>query len=448
MPELPQSRGTRKQDGEKGERSARAVVSYTLNLNMVSLEDARAVAAKFQIETPFTVEPFEGRGNINLDTLLVTAGPSAKAYLLQKVNRHVFPMSDRVMAGMVASIEAQNTARTANMEWEVPDLVRTKDGKQYLQEDGAWRMMRYIEGTISYKSLAELPAERRLDAAREVGRGLAVYSDLTAGIEPTGLKPALPGYRNTRLYFDQLEAALRDCDCLEAAADLLPSDPEERETCEHHFYSRLSPDERRRRREDPDLKPFIETAQRYRKLALSLQEARESGAVRTTAIHGDTKIENYLFDARTGRVVALVDLDTIMPHTWLADWGDMVRSLCNVAGEKERDMSKVQVDQDVYGAVTEGFLRAAKTATPAEIKLMPTAVQAIALELGVRFLSDYLRGDTYFLLGRNDATDLNKTRAMVQITLFERLLAHEPEARALLPQSDYAVVSAEGQLPV
>lgn len=410
---------------------------------MVSLEDARLVASRFQIETPIKVEPFEGRGNINLDTLLVTAGPSQKAYLLQKVNRHVFPMSDRVMAGMVASINAQNQAKGDNSDWQVPDLVPTKDGKLYLAEDGAWRMMRYIEGTVSYKSLGELPPERRLEAAAEVGRGLAMYSDLTATIEANTLQPALPGYRNTRLYFNQLEAALRDCTCLEEAEDLLPTNPEERTAAEHHFYSRLSPEERRRRREDPELQPFIETALKYKTLALTLQDARERNELRTTAIHGDTKIENYLFDTRTGRIIALVDLDTIMPLTWLADWGDMVRSLCNVAGEKETDLSKVQVDREVYRAVMEGFLGEAKTATPAEINLMPTAVQAITLELGVRFLSDYLRGDTYFLLGRTDPPDLNRTRAMVQIRLFERLLEHEPEARLLLPKVSFAVVQSE-----
>jgi hypothetical protein len=111
-----------------------------------------------------------------------------------------------------------------------------------------------------------------------------------------------------------------------------------------------------------------------------------------------------------------------------------VRSLCNVAGEKETDLSKVQVDRDVYRSVTEGFLSAATTATPLEISLMPTAVQAIALELGVRFLSDYLRGDTYFLLGPDDPVDLNRTRAMVQISLFQRLLEHEEEARSHLPR--------------
>ncbi|MBC8064448.1 MAG: phosphotransferase [Chlorobia bacterium] len=407
---------------------------------MLSLDHARDIAAQFHIEHPFEIEFFEGRGNINLDTLLISAGPEKRAYLLQRVNPDVFPMADRVMAGMIASIEAQKQSihqgLGAETGWQVPELVPTKEGRLFHEEDGVWRMMFYIEGAISYKSLSELPDHRRSEAAFEVGRGLAIYNDLTATIESETLPTALPGYRNTRIYFDQLAAAMEGCRDVSQTEHRLPTDPETRQTTERHFLCACSEGERLARLNDPELQPFIQTALKYRDMAISLTEARETGSIRNTAIHGDTKIENFLFDALTGRVMSLVDLDTIMPLTWLADWGDMVRSLVNVAGEKERDLCKVQVDREVYQAVTEGFLSTAATATPEEIALMPMAVQVITLELGVRFLSDYLRGDTYFALGANDPHDLNKVRAMVQIQLFERLLEHEPEANAIL--ADFA----------
>src|SRR5207248_3190594 len=94
--------------------------------------------------------------------------------------------------------------------------------------------------------------------------------------------------------------------------------------------------------DDPELQPFIELARRERDFAMTLLHGMDSGAIRRVAIHGDTKLDNFLFCDRTGRAKALIDLDTIMPHSWLADWGDMVRSLVNVAGEKERDLSKVE----------------------------------------------------------------------------------------------------------
>src|SRR5690606_19759365 len=102
--------------------------------------------------------------------------------------------------------------------------------------------------------------------------------------------------------------------------------------------------------------------------------------------------------------------------------------------EKECDLDKVVVSNDAYAAVLEGFLGTASTPTKAEIELMPRAVQAITLELGVRFLADYLRGDTYFGLREGDPAYLNKRRAMVQISLFEKLLKHESEASRLIKQ--------------
>ena len=165
---------------------------------------------------------------------------------------------------------------------------------------------------------------------------------------------------------------------------------------------------------------------------MSLLEGMDAGRIRRLAIHGDTKLDNFLFSTRTGRVKALVDLDTIMPHTWLADWGDMVRSLVNVAGEKERDLARVQVDMDIYRAVARGFLSAAREVTPAEVELMVDAVEIIALELGLRFLTDYLRGDSYFKLGPADPPDLNRVRAMAQLTLFRRLRERADEARRFI----------------
>lgn len=405
---------------------------------MLSLDHARAIADQFHIEHPFEIEFFEGRGNINLDTLLISAGPEKRAYLLQRVNPEVFPMADRVMTGMIASIEAQKQALHqglgAETGWQVPELVPTKEGRLFHEELGVWRMMHYIEGAISYKSLSELPDHRRTEAAYEVGRGLAIYNDLTASIESETVPTALPGYRNTKIYFDQLDTAMEGCRELEQVLSRLPVDEEVRQTTERHFLCACSEEERLRRLNDPELQPFIQTVLNNRDLALSIANARQNGTIRNTAIHGDTKIENFLFDAQTGRVMSLVDLDTVMPLTWLADWGDMVRSLVNVAGEKEVDLEKVQVDREVYRAVTEGFLSTAGTATEEEIALMPQAVQIITLELGVRFLADYLRGDTYFKLGPNDPADLNRTRAMVQIKLFERLVEHEPEANEILAE--------------
>lgn len=400
------------------------------------------IAARFALPEPIEAQEFEGKGNINLHTYLVTAGDASNRgeYILQCINETVFTQPRNVMSAMLASIEAQRNSMAqdpaiAGGEWDVITLIPTREGDPYLDLTdgplpGVWRLMVRIPNTRSYKSLSEIAdADERLRIAEEVGRGLAVYSDLTTTVDTHNLSNPLPGYRDTRNYYNQLLAVLRGSTNLAEAAGWLPLDEVVRESTSAHFVVHLSHQAYRRRLTDKQLKPYIELAREQEHFGLTLMDALTETRIRTVAIHGDTKIENFLFDANTGNVKALIDLDTIMPHTWLVDWGDMVRSLVNVAGEKEPDMRNVKVDMDVYRAVAKGFVGTAKAITANERALMVAAVEVMALELGVRFLADYLRGDSYFVLGPDDPEDLNKTRAMVQLTLFQRLRERVNEAR-------------------
>ena len=395
---------------------------------------AARVASRFQLTAPIEAFEFTEKGNINRDTFLVQSGRRAPSeYILQRINHEVFTRPDAVMAGMLAAVKAQTQSLTDGLlqpgrEWEPITLVPTREGESYLRLTDSrgtsfWRLMHRIANCESFKSLSQVgERSRQLAIAEEAGRGLATYADFTTRIETERLENPLPGYRNTRLYFQQLHSILEENRCVEDARDFLPDDPVVREATEHHFVVHLPTAEYERRRLDPEVAEGVALATRYKELGTKLQAAMESGEIRRVAIHGDTKLENFLFSRRTGQVKALVDLDTIMVHTWLSDWGDMVRSLTNPAGEKGDDLSRVQVDMNVYEAVARGFLGTARQITTAEIALMVDAVLVITLELGVRFLTDYLRGDTYFRLGPADAPDLNKVRALVQLTLFERML--------------------------
>ncbi len=410
-------------------------------INQYSLEDIHWIAQQFAVRGDVVVTAFPGRGNINLHTYSVVSTDGE--FLLQKVNSDVFTMPHRVMGGMLASIDAQGRALESgrgDVGWEPIRLVPTRDGQPYLDltdEDGwsVWRMMVRIPASVSYKSLSEIEdREEQLRLAEEVGRGLAIYSDLTSDIDPSSVEGSLPGYRDTKLYYNQFHSAMACNRTLEQAAESLPSDPILRASTEQHFLVALSDEEYVRRRNDPELQPFIELVMSREPFTMGLWTALEQGVIRNTLIHGDTKIENFLFCSETRKVKSLVDLDTIMPFTWLADYGDMLRSLVNVAGEKERDLSKVVIDRDVYEAVSKGLLQSAKQVTDAEVALMVFSVQAITMELGLRFLSDYLRGDTYFQLAEDDPADLNKVRAMVQLTLYKRLSEFETEAEARIGQ--------------
>lgn len=427
-----------------GALPARRVTRAVTRSEEYPLAQASRLSSRFNLAPPVEVLDFPEKGNINQDTYLVHAGRSTpQEYLLQRINERVFTRPRSVMRAMIASIEAQRASMAAGRlrpgdEWDTITLVDTQDARPYLDLEtyrgpSCWRLMVKIPDSRTYKSLGEISdAAERLRIAGEAGRGLAMYSDFTCRMNTEGLENPLPGYRDTRLYYDQLRSVLAGYRTPEQAARLIPSDPTVRHSTGEHFLVHLEEAEYRRRVEDREFRLFIELVRSQEAFATSLLAGMKTGRIRRLAIHGDTKLDNFLFSTRTGRVKALVDLDTIMPHSWLADWGDMVRSLVNVAGEKERDLSRVRVDLDVFRAVARGFLSTAREVTPAEVDLMVDAPQIIALELGLRFLTDYLRGDSYFKLGPADPPDLNRVRAMAQLTLFGRMRESAEEARRFI----------------
>ncbi len=406
---------------------------------------AARIVSKFALESPVEVYDFPDKGNINQHTYLISSGTGANSreFLLQQINQQVFRRPRNVMAAMIACIEAQreSLARRSTTEsggWETVELVPTWTGVPFLEFENRrgvsyWRLMKKISDCRTFKSLAEVGSRaRQLEVATEAGRGLALYADLTAGVKVAGLENPLPGYRETRLYYRQFHSVMAGNQTFEEAVAFLPEDRRLRESTEIHFLVHLPEHEYQRRRQLPEVQGAVDLVLEHESFATSLLDAMDEGRIRRVAIHGDTKLDNFLFSNQTGKVKALIDLDTIMPHTWLADWGDMVRSLANVAGEKERDRDKVQVDEEVFEAIAQGFLATARSVQPREIELMVDAVQIISLELGLRFLTDYIRGDSYFILGQTDPPDLNKVRGLSQLTLFERLRARDRDLRELI----------------
>ena len=401
--------------------------------------DIEWVARQFRISGAIVVAPFEGKGNINIHTYLVIAG--GNEYLLQKVNSDVFTMPYRVMRAMITSLNAQTAALDkpeAPGLWEPITLISTRDGQPFLDltdEHGwsVWRLMVRIPKSVGFKSLSELTdRDEQLRLAEEVGKGLAIYADLTSDVDAATVESSLPGYRDAGLYYRQFYSVLAGNRTLEEAASLLPQDPITRASTQAHFLVALPEAEYYARKNDPELAPYIELVREQESLAMCLWMALGEGRIQPSLIHGDTKLENFLFCSQTGCVKSLVDLDTIMPFTWLGDWGDMLRSLVNVAGEAERDLSKVTVDEDVFTAVARGFLGAAKGISDSEATMLVPAIQSLALEIGLRFLADYLRGDTYFQLDASAPADLNKVKAMAQLTLYRRLTEFAPRAEEIL----------------
>jgi hypothetical protein len=320
------------------------------------LDEVRQIASLFNLPGRVEIDDFAAKGNINRQAYLVKAGPvdHRSEYLLQLLNPAVFAQPRAVMDALISCLEAQQKAMAEGMlregeEWEMFRLIPTREGKPFAEiEDGTglrcWRMMTRIQPSITFKSLREIAdPDMRFRIAEESGRGLALFGALTSKMDPAQVRCPLHGYRDTGLYYAQFQSILEGNRIPREAAALFPADETTRRSTERHFLIQIDSEEYWRRRNDPQLSALIELALEQKPFALILSGGLESGIVRKAVVHGDTKLDNFLFSPVTGKVKALIDLDTIMPHTWLSDWGDMIRSLVNIAGEREKDTDAIDV---------------------------------------------------------------------------------------------------------
>ena len=144
-------------------------------------------------------------------------------------------------------------------------------------------------------------------------------------------------------------------------------------------------------------------------------EALRAGRLPLRVTHNDTKLNNILIDKDTGEGICVIDLDTVMPGLSINDFGDSIRFGANHSAEDERDLSKVNFDLPLFDIYTKGFLEgAAGTLTDAEKEYLPWGAKLMTLECGIRFLTDYLEGDTYFKIHR-DGQNLDRCRTQFKL---------------------------------
>ena len=147
-------------------------------------------------------------------------------------------------------------------------------------------------------------------------------------------------------------------------------------------------------------------------------------------IHNDTKLNNILFDKHTGKGLCVIDLDTIMPGYSVNDFGDSIRFGATTAAEDEADLTKVNFDIGLYELYVKGFVEGAKGGLSlGELELLPIGAIMMTFECGMRFLADYLNGDTYFKIHR---LGQNLDRARNQFKLVSDMEARLPEMQAIV----------------
>ncbi len=355
---------------------------------------AREAAARFVAgEAPPELSPL-GDGLIN-DTFLVQPQGAPKL-VLQRINRAVFPDPPAILHNL-RTIEnhlqrGASAAQNGGTALALPQLIPTLAGEDYLLDAAGdyWRALEYLEGTLTLEAL-DGP-----ERAERVGLGLAQFHQLLSSLDPAQLQDTLPGFHVTSLY---LEA----------------------------FRETIAGLELKRARELRLWETFVEDrAER----ALLLERALHEGRTRLRVVHGDPKLSNFLFWRGGKRVVSLIDLDTVKPGLIHHDLGDCLRSCCNPAGELPAFSTSVFFDLDMATAILRGYLGEARELLSAEeVALIGLAIWLLPFELGVRFLTDHLRGNLYF-----KATDpqQNLHRAVTQFRLTESIEGMAPQIERVI----------------
>ena len=334
-------------------------------------EHELAILRQFCLDAePASCTPY-GCGHINRTYLVATAG--GRCYILQKINHHTF----RDVAGLMENIElvTEHLRRKSPDPRSVLTLIRTKDGKSYLEaDDGYWRVFRFVEDSICLQQ-PESDADFYESAV-----GFGTFQQLLSDFPAEKLHETIPNFHNTP-------------DRYRAFHETLTRDPMHRAA---------------------QVQPEIEFALARQAEMAALQNALDAGELPLRVTHNDTKLNNVLFDAKTRRALCISDLDTVMPGSALYDYGDSIRFGAATAAEDERELDKMEMSLERFRVFTRGYVRACPGLTQKELELLPLGAKVMTMECGVRFLTDHIDGDNYFSIHR-EGQNLDRARTQFKL---------------------------------
>jgi len=317
-------------------------------------------------------------------------------FISQRINHLVFNNPEKVMNNVeiVTShiVKRLHKQGIVNPHAMTPALLHARDGKSFYRDftGSYWRVYYFIESGIAYDTV------RDEQHAYEIGRGLGKFQNLVSDLEPHKLDIIIPNFHHTPYYLVEYDKALK--------ADIKIRASSIEKESKFVFHRKF--------------------------LAPVLTKLIQSREIPIRVVHNDPKVNNIMVHVLTRKALCMLDLDTAMPGIVHFDFGDCARSVVNRAGETTRDLEKVSVDMSLFEALVSGyFCEAGSFLTKREIETLHFALKTITFELGVRFLTDYLRGDVYF---KTQYQLHNLDRARVQFKLLESIEAVDRKVEALI----------------
>lgn len=336
-----------------------------------------------------------GGGHIN-DTY--SAEKDGRPCVLQRINTEVFKNPDEVMSNIFrVTSHLRLKLKTSNGDADRGTLhfLKTADGAPYFKDgDGdCFRVYRFIENSITVETVSK-PAQF-YEAAKTFGR----FQNMLADFPAEQLYETIQQFHDTPNRVKQLNDAINS-DCCGRVKECAPE---------------------------------LEYAMKQVPEAGIVCGAIAESAVPCRVTHNDTKLNNVLFDEKTGEGICVIDLDTVMPGSLLYDFGDALRFGANTAAEDETDLDKVVFDLNLFEAFTKGFASELKnTITPAEKELLAFSAKLMTYECGIRFLADFINGDTYF---KTKYRNHNLDRARNQFQLCRQIDLKRNEMNKIVNES-------------
>ena len=358
--------------------------------------DFKSVAAGFVLDGEFVSAVRFGTGHIN-DTFKMAT--TRQTYILQRINTSIFKAPELLMDNFVrvsSHIEKKISAekqRDPNCRRRFLQVMRSRSGEPFYRDadNNFWRCYIYVDNARTYDVL-ETPAQA-FAAAAAFGNFQLDLADM-----PGRLNETIADFHHTPKRLAALEAALA-ADVKGRAAEV-----------------------------GPELEYIFKNRGEYALLI----DGMNKGELFERTTHNDTKLNNVLIDDVSGEGICVIDLDTVMPGLPHYDFGDMVRTGTSPAAEDELDLSKVGMRFEMFEALLRGFLSSAgKFLNPREKELLPFSGKLITLEIGIRFLTDYLAGDVYFKIHREKH---NLDRCRTQIKLAQSIQSQLPRMQKLVEE--------------
>lgn len=358
---------------------------------MYTKDYLKQIASAFEVDSDITDICPLGEGLIN-DTFKVST--THGHYALQRINNAIFQdveLLQHNIEAVTAHIRKKLTARgETDIDRKVLTFIRSKENEKtyHIDPEGKyWRMSAFIEGS---RNIDEVNEESSRLAGQAFGQFEAMLTDLKEEIGES-----IPDFHNMPLRLTQLRQAVKT-----------------------NAKGRVG-----------QVNDLIELCEKYGEKMCLAQSLHEQGRLPKRICHCDTKVGNVLFD-QDGKVLCVIDLDTVMPSFVFSDFGDFMRTAANPVPEDSPEYDKIDLKMDIFKAFTKGYLSTAgEFLTPLEIEMLPYAVQLFAFMQAVRFLTDYINGDTYYKI---KYPEHNLVRTRNQMALFLSALQKEGEMRQFI----------------